>query len=139
MDQQNQGKKWYKRWWFIIPTAVIVVVVLASAGGSDTSTSDTSVNSAISLGDEGYLRISNSDVITVLKTKEAFEEFTKSAVANDTYGMAKLVTDGQGFNVAVGTKVKVIDSDFAVRKVRILDGEHAMKDGWVAKEFIQKE
>lgn len=139
MDEQNQGKKWYKRWWFIIPAAVVVVVIFASMGGSDTPATDTSADNVISLGDEGYLRVSSGDIVTVLKTKEAQEQFMKSAIANDTYGMAKLVAEGQGFNVPVGTKVKVIDSEFGIRKVRILDGEHAMEDGWVPKEFIRKQ
>lgn len=136
MDQQVK-KKWYKRWWAIVLFGVIAVVVLSSMGGSNTTT----VTKAefFNPGEEGYLRVSGSDIVSVLNTKEIQDQFMKAGLANDTYGMAKIISDGGGFNVTAGTKVLVIDQEVGIRKVRVLDGEYSMKEGWVAKEFIGKQ
>lgn len=129
---------------------VLVTIVVASTNDAKEKAQEVSQNnpqtvveekslpsSSVSVGKEGFLRVPNSDIVSVLKTKELQEEFMKSAIANDTYGMAKIISEGGGFNVPTGTKALVVDSEFGIRKVRILTGEYAMKDGWVAKEFIQ--
>lgn len=136
MDQQVK-KKWYKRWWAIVLFGVIAVVVLSNIGGNDTTTVIKS--EFFNPGEEGYLRVSGSNIVSVLNTPEIQNQFMKAGLAKDTYGMAKIISDGGGFNVTTGTKVLVIDSEVGIRKVRVLDGEHSMKEGWVAKEFISKE
>jgi hypothetical protein len=136
MDQQVK-KKWYKRWWVIVLFGVIAVVLISSIGGSDTATVTRS--EFFNPGEEGYLRISESNIISVLNTPEIHAQFMKAGLAKDTYGMAKIISDGGGFNVNAGTKVLVIDSEVGIRKVRVLDGEHSMKEGWVSKEFISKQ
>ncbi len=153
MGEQNQGqiKRWYLRWWMFPIYLVLVAVVVSStndakekaqSANAPTAQPDqveTASTGPIGPGDEGYLRVSNSEIVTVLKTEELQEQFMKSGLANDTYGMAKIIADGGGFNVPVGTKVLVIDSEVGVRKVRVLTGDHAMQEGWVAKEFVQKQ
>lgn len=134
MDQQVK-KKWYKRWWVIILFGVIAVVFISSIGGEPTASTPSNI---VRVGEEGYLRVSG-EIVTVARTKEAYDDFTQSMYAKDTYGMAKLVADGKAFNVPVGTKVLVIDQAVGDRKVRILEGSHTNEDGWVVKEFISKQ
>lgn len=136
MDQQVK-KKWYKKWWAIVLFGVIAIVLISSMGGSESAT--VTKSEFFNPGEEGYLRVSGSNIVSVLNTPEIHEQFMKAGLAKDTYGMAKIISDGRGFNVNVGTKVLVIDSEVGIRKVRVLDGEHAIKEGWVSKEFISKQ
>lgn len=135
MDQQVK-KKWHKKWWVIVLFGVVAVVVISNFGDIPETSTPSNI---VKVGEEGYLRVSSGQIVTVARTKEAYDEFTKSMSSKDTYGMAKVVADGRAFDVPVGTKVLVIDQDVGDRKVRILEGKHINEDGWVVKEFVSKQ
>ncbi len=140
MDQTIQPKRrWYKSKWFIIIVGVIALVIFSSFGESNTSNTSTNLSNIPSSGEEGYLRIENSEIVTLARTKEDYDELNKAMYAKDTYGIARMVMENKAFDVPVGTKVLVIDQKFGGRKVRILEGKYAMEDGWVVMEFVSKQ
>lgn len=89
------------------------------------------------VGSEARL-IVDSGTVLVAADEAAYKRFLTLAVADDTLGIADMVMQGQAFLVPNGTKVKVIDSGFARREVRILEGEHFGRSGWVAYEFLRE-
>lgn len=122
----------------VLGLLVFIVIFSAVSGGSTSSTSPNSASS-VAVGSEGYLHVTGGTGadITVLKTKPAFDEYIKGAVANDTRGMAEIVARGDGFFVKDGTKVLVIDlSGDGARQVRIEDGQFSGESGWVPAEFV---
>lgn len=70
-------------------------------------------------------------------SEQALEELIKAFVAKDKYGQAELMIQGKWFPVENNTKVLVIDRSFARRKVRILEGKHKGRAGWVPMEFVK--
>ena len=127
---------------------IVLMVILSSVSGSSSSSSSTATtagtsapsttSSHVKIGDNGYLRLPGGATgdIVVLTSKAALDEYTKAAVNKDTYGMAQMVLNGEGFFVPQGTKVLVIDGSFTANQVRILEGTHTGEAGWVPFEFV---
>lgn len=92
------------------------------------------------LGKEVFLRLlSTSDpeqIIPLSPTKELTEEVRKALRAKDMQGLLDLMLNEGVFAVPNGTKALLIDKAFALRKVRILQGEMQGKAGWLEMEFV---
>jgi RNA polymerase subunit RPABC4/transcription elongation factor Spt4 len=127
---------------------IVLITIISSVSGSGSSSTSTATNtgssspsatsSHVKIGDNAYLRLPGAATgdITVLTSKAALDDFTKAAVNKDTYGMAELVENGEGFFVPQGTKILVIDGSFTASQVRILEGTQIGKSGWVPFEFV---
>lgn len=80
-------------------------------------------------------------VICLGPTKESYDQITKAIMSGDTIGLLEIPG---AFCVSNGSKAKLIDQAFAVRRVRIEEGVRPVDSdkiglsGWVAKEFIVK-
>lgn len=95
------------------------------------------------LGAEGYLRISgkndSSQVVILTEKKENYELVTKAFMAKDYEGLLEIPG---AFGVSNGTKIKIIDTAFGIRRVRIIEGVREIdsdkvgRTGWTAKEFV---
>lgn len=92
----------------------------------------------VRIGNTAVLRVDSGDVV-VMATVEAFREFTKLAVANDTLGMVSMEVGGRLFRVPSGTRARVIDSGLDRREVRILEGPSIGKSGWVVAALVHPE
>lgn len=78
---------------------------------------------SLSVGDEGYLRISDTantnQNICVGTTKKDADDITKALLAKDYFGLLNIPG---AFCVGNGSKIKLIEKDFPYRKVRIVSG-----------------
>jgi|GEM_PF-2595721 len=122
--------------WAIIISIFVIVIALS---GEDTSTQKKKI---LSIGDTGILNNqkekTNCDGNSILATnQDNYDKFVKVLNADDKFGYMKMLRQNQLFIIPNCTKVKVIDSAFAVRKVRILEGEYFGTSGWTAYEFIK--
>lgn len=115
---------------------VLVLVISSVSGGGSNSSTPSAVSSSVNQGQNGYLHISDGQSISVVRTKQGLDDYTKAAVNNDTLGMAQMIYDGEGFLAPDDTKVLVIDSGLGTREVRILDGKFIGQSGWVPMEFV---
>ena len=61
----------------------------------------------------------------------------KAGRAHDTVGIRQLVLAGKVFGVAEGTRARVIDMAFAMRRVRILTGKNKDAAGWLPFEYVK--
>lgn len=111
---------------------VLILIFLSSVGSNISNEVP-----RVSVGEAGILRLpSSSDDIIVSVSEVALERFIKASIANDRLGVAQMVLNGEGFLVQSGTKILVIDSTTFQRKVRILEGEHFGRSGWVPYEWV---
>lgn len=81
----------------------------------------------------------NGDEIPVATTKEVDDEFAKVLYAKDEHGYKQLFASGKMFRVDRGTKALIIERSYAMAQVRILEGVHEGKAGWVPIEFAVKQ
>lgn len=92
----------------------------------------------LSTGQTRYIRSPKrgSDDVPVLTSESALDRFIKAATANDTYGMAEIVSS-EGFFVPTGTKVLILDTNaYGKTEFRILEGEHSNIAAWLPDEFL---
>lgn len=113
-----------------------IVVLLVSGGDKPSQTPQVEQKQNVSVGKEGFLRVEGQNEVLVATSKENFGKLIKATVAKDTIGMAQMVQSGEAFFVDNGTKVLVIGSAVGSREIRILEGQHATRSGWVPVEFV---
>lgn len=80
---------------------------------------------------------SNSATVPVATTKEADDEYSKALHSKDQIGYDLLFSSGKMFRVDAGTKALVIDRTVNMAQLRILEGKHQGKSGWVPIEFAR--
>ena len=68
---------------------------------------------------------------------EDLKALDKAAIAGDEQAVIEMYYQGRAFAVPSGTKVLFIDSSWAGRKIRILEGDYKGKSGWVSRDYIQ--
>lgn len=66
----------------------------------------------------------------------SWDAMWKAITAKDQMGITELMLRGKVFMISQGTKVQAIDSSFTATKVRVLDGSHIGKAGWVPYEMV---
>lgn len=131
---------WKERIIGLVGGAVIMFLLISafSGNGSGTNTSSPDKPASVSMGEEGKLYSGDAEKVFVATNEAALEQSTKSFIADDMQGIQELLLSGKGFVVTSGTRVKVIDTAFGRRKVRILENEMNGKNGWVPMEFVKK-
>jgi hypothetical protein len=81
--------------------------------------------------------------ILVAVDEQAFDEYVKASLAQDTIGLKDLIIRGRLLAMLNSPTVLVIDTGFghqtghSALKVRILDGDYAGSAGWVVKECVE--
>lgn len=114
---------------------VMFIIISATTSPTTPSVSNSLVQNSVSIGQDGYIKISTPEAIISIN-KETLEEVVNNSVIGDNTGTAKLIMAGKAYFVDNGTKVKVIDKTMTAVKVRILDGNEATNSGWLPFEFV---
>jgi hypothetical protein len=70
-----------------------------------------------------------------MEATAAWDEMIAGQNARDTAGLMQLVRAGRAFVVDGGTRAKLLEVGVFSRRVRILEGPHAGKAGWVQEEL----
>lgn len=70
--------------------------------------------------------------------KDAHREFLNSAMASDAYGFVNLQLSGRVFCFDERTRVQVIETGVFIYKIRVLEGKHMGRAGWIAYEHVTK-
>lgn len=115
----------------LLPLAVLIGSLVLGCGAPPKSTPPASV------GSEVVIYAPNLDTAYLGVDKESYDMWIKAASAKDYIGMAQLEALGKVFPVSNGTKVLVIDRNFALRKVRVLEGDAFGKSGWLPREWLK--
>ncbi|TFZ82127.1 hypothetical protein [Candidatus Macondimonas diazotrophica] len=130
----------------IYGTIVLGVFILAMFIGVSSGTkSKVSVGTPVSgapsevfhPGDDVLLVVSEG-VVLLADNEQAYGAFMKLAIAKDYLGMAQMEASGSLFSVPSGTKARIIDRGFERRLVRIMEGKHFGRSGWVVLSLLKK-
>jgi hypothetical protein len=74
--------------------------------------------------------------VPLLPTEDGFDEYGKAAAQkSDDRAMLTVLMANDGFLVAKGTPCVAIETGFASSRVRVLEGPHAGKAGWLPNEW----
>jgi len=87
--------------------------------------------SHLGIGDMGTIDDGSNSPVPLSSTQDGYEEMAKAGRAHDTVGIRQMVLLGRVFAVPVGTVARVIDTSFAMRRVRILNGKYKDAAGWL--------
>lgn len=79
-----------------------------------------------------------STQVAVALTAKAYIDLNNAARAKDTIGYSNVFLRGDAIVADAGTTVRVIEIGLTSTKVRILDGPHAGRAGWVSYELISR-
>ena len=126
----------------LVIVALFAFVSWASESEEETGRSERSSTVAettlpTTVGSEAVIDVPSLDTVFLCVDKEAFDMFLDAALANDSFGVAELEISGRMFGVPNGTKVLIIDSSFATRRVRVLEGYAVGKSGWLPYEWLK--
>jgi hypothetical protein len=77
------------------------------------------------------------DTVLVAINEKALDELVKAANAKDQIGLNLMLLEGQVFLVPCGIRIRILDRGFATSKIRILEGDHYAKAGWIPYEFTR--
>jgi hypothetical protein len=82
--------------------------------------------------------VDNGGPMVMLATTEAaLDDLSKARIAGDKMGTFQVMAEGRAFPVDARTKVLVLDTTFTLRKVRVLEGPHLGKAGWVPMDWVK--
>lgn len=83
------------------------------------------------------LEVAGMNSIMVARDEPALNELMDTLPKGDPGLLENLVQSGKIIRVANGTQIRILESGTAKTKVRILEGEQAMKEGWVLERWVK--
>ena len=121
----------------LLVVGIVLAALIVAFGTSTRATPESGPHTYHpGLGEDGFLRSTDGGALPVALDEEAWQAMWDAVVAGDDYGMAELVATGRVLAVESGTRVRVIDTGLFRNKIRVLEGEHTGRGGWVAYEFV---
>jgi hypothetical protein len=117
----------------LLVTTLGSIIFLFFAYGSG----DSSKQSTLSVGESGVVDNGTNETIAAV-SKEAYNKMLDAAIAKDDIGIGQMALAGLIVLLPRGTKVKVIDTTFGTRQVRVQEGEYYGKAFWVAMEHVKR-
>ena len=126
----------------ILLIGTITLLLLSGRGRSGrppTSSSGASGTEAglATSGSEASLHINGVPSILVALDERALDGLMNALSAKDNAKVDALVQSGQVLRIANDTRVRVLAFDTVKSRVRILEGEHLMAEGWVPERWIR--
>lgn len=120
----------------VIIAGILVLLIMSSSNNSSPQPLSQEQPKGPSMGEKGVLRVPGQTEVLVASSKENLDKITHAAVVKDNLGIAQMVLASEAFFVDAETKVLVINTSFATREVRILEGKKFGSSGWVPFEFV---
>jgi len=104
----------------------------ASSGGASAQE-----GGSASSGSEASLHIDGIPSILVALDERALDELMNALPARDNSKVDALIQSGQVISVTNDTRVRVLSFGTGKTRVRILEGEHSMVEGWVPERWVR--
>mgnify|MGYP001581068210 CR=1 FL=1 len=109
-----------------------------SSGNKNNHRSEYPSDTVLAPGERGRLVVPGGAEATVAVDEAANNDLHKYTAAQDRVGFDRLLAAKRSYLVPSGTKIHVIGLHMHVSEVRMLDGPHKDKSGWVANDWIQR-
>jgi hypothetical protein len=119
---------------------VLVVFWFFGRGRSGSSPSGGATRPAAesrSQGVEATLHLDGAPAIFVSMNEQALNELLMALSARDSSKIEELAQSGQVLRVPNDTGVRILETEAGKTKVRVLQGEHLMAEGWVPERWIR--
>lgn len=123
--------------------ASVVLILLASFYSSACGEPDPSKNSSInaetserSIGSDARLFIEGRNEIFISVDEKAFNDLINT-LSSGGAGVNGLIESGKVFTVPNNTRVRILGIAGAKNKIRVIDGEKIMREGWVHELWIR--
>jgi hypothetical protein len=126
----------------IIGAAIIVFTSKRSDPGSarsrgGASPDNPSSRSSTRSGSEAHLFLAGQDSVIVAVDEKALGEVVTTLSRADKAGLDVLVDSGRAMRVPNDTAVRVLERGAGKTRIRIIEGEHMMADGWVPERWLR--
>lgn len=126
----------------IIGAAIVVMTPRRSGPGSTNSKAGGSTDKPVVPGSlapssETHLYLAGQDSIIVAVDEKALDQVLNALSGRDAPALDALVDSGRALRVPNNTAVRVLEIRTGKTRVRILEGEHMMVDGWVPERWLR--
>lgn len=126
----------------IISLAIVVITnwrsgsrsVRQQTGGS---ASKSGVPGSLAPGSETHLYLAGQDSILVALDERALDQVMTALSGRDTAAVDALVDSGRARRVPNNTLVRVLEIGTGKTRIRIVEGEQAMAEGWVPERWLR--
>lgn len=115
----------------------IISSITTNTTPTPTTTNTTPAVLGKSIGDEARLFMKDQRDIVIGLEENDWEECVTLLQAKDFNGIALMVLSGRAIMVSSGTRVKIIDSSWGKRRIRILEGPFQNQFAWTSEAFIK--
>lgn len=119
----------------LVIAAIIGGIIVFSGDGGSSNSGNSGKQSTNNIGDVVKLKHSQAPSFLAIDS-DAWDKMTEAISAKDETGMRKLMLRGKVFLIKEDLKAKILDIGFTSYKVRITDGPHEGKAGWVYRELV---
>lgn len=116
----------------LLPVLACIVIYLATSNAPESSTSTRAEPSDI----VNLHLDADSGVVYLARSEEAHRQLMDIVSARDTYGLAEMLVSGDLYAVPENTKACVLARRLYIVQVRILEGAHEGRLGWVVDEAV---
>ena len=123
---------------------MILLASLNLSGCVSSGEPDSSKNSSInteasdrSVGSDARLFIEGRNSIMVSVDEKTFIELINALSSDGDGGVERLIESGRVFTVPNNTRIRILEIATAMNKVRIIEGDQIMKEGWVHELWIR--
>lgn len=139
-ERRPRSKNWTKTRWIAVIlvglgiVAIIIVFVVTRPGSKNVSDS-LGKRAAQSAGSEVKLYIKGRDTIMVAADEKTLDELIVAIPARSGE-LENLIQSGRVFTVPNGTRARVVEKGYGKTKVRIIEGERVLSEGWVPELWV---
>ena len=122
----------------VIGAAIVVTTTRRSGPGNTNSTTEkAAVPGSRAPSAETHLYLAGQDSIIVAVDEKALDQLLTALSGRDKPALDALVDSGRALKVPNNTAVRVLEIGTGKARIRIIEGEHMMVDGWVPERWLR--
>ncbi len=108
-------------------------------GGTQPSGSNgpTDAGGSVGVGSDAQLYLAGRDSVLVAIDEKASGEMMTALAGRDQTALDALTESGRVLTIDNNTRVKVLQTAAGQTRVRILEGPHVLKEGWVSERWLR--
>lgn len=139
-EQPSPMKKWPRKSWIALcllglGIAVGIIVFYTRPASKDASDSIGKTRAAQSVGNEVKLYIKGRDTIMVAADEKTLDQLI-TAISTRNGELEALIQSGRVLTVPNGTRARIVEKGYGKTKVRIIEGERILSEGWVPELWV---
>lgn len=122
--------------------AMIIAAIVFGAcrsrdqAGASGATQNAQPPTVLRVDAEAQLFVQGRDSLPVAADEKALDELIVALGSRDGK-LESLIASGRVFNVANNTRIRIMETGFTKTRIRVLEGDKTMQEGWVAERWIK--